>query len=108
STEAAASVEIVIQHLPVNLIIVPVIVSKPIHRPHDTGAMSPTSTMHKKGAGRRVVGKFKKGVDLLWSWIPFVFHRNIDVTHAGGLDGCAFVGHGLVAQINHGLDAQIG
>src|SRR5947209_20544340 len=101
-----ARVEIVILHLAVNLVKVPVIKVEAIDRAYNARAVTPARAVHVEFTSCRVGCKFQKLINLLGLRVLRIAHRNIEVTNSAGLKVVPLIRRGVVAQVNHGLDAE--
>src|SRR5713226_6419933 len=82
-----ASVEVVILHFLVCLIVVPSIVVEPVYRTDETGSMPATRAVNIKRPIPFVLYDFQKLVDRLAFRIILIAHWDIEVAHLGCLSG---------------------
>src|ERR1051326_1162212 len=105
---APASIEVVLLHLRIDLIVIPVVVIKPVNRAHDTRAMAAAGAVYKKLASRRIVHELQELIDLRALRITRVAHRNVDVLHSQRFDFLLLVRCWVVLQVDHGVDSERG
>lgn len=103
-----ASVEVILLHLSVDLVIVPVVVIETVYRGHHASAVPSPSAVHVKLAGGRIVSNRQKLAYLLRAWIPLINDGDINVAHSSRLNGRLLALTGIVCQIDNGLYSQCG
>src|ERR1051326_2388439 len=100
--------KIVILHFRIDLIVIPVVMGEPINGAHNACAVLASSAVNKKLTSCRIVNELKKRGNLFSFRVVFVAHGDIDIAHTGSFGAGLFITDGIVAQINHGLNAQSG
>src|SRR5436853_7150619 len=81
---AEASVEVVVLHFRISLIVGPVVHVEAIDGAHDSGAVTAASAVREELAGRGIVDEFQKSINRLLLRVAGIAHRNINVAHPEG------------------------
>src|SRR6266849_121155 len=102
---AIRGVEVIVQHLGINLVERPMVVVEAVNRAHDSRPVTTAGAVYEKLAGRGIVNEFQKLLNLRGTWILLIGNRNVHITHALCFN-VAFFLRGIVCQINHSPNAQ--
>src|SRR6266849_4838194 len=101
---AIRGVEVIVQHLGINLVERPMVVVEAVNRAHDSRPVTTAGAMNKEFAGGRVVDELEEALNLCCRWVLLVRDGNVHIAHALCFN-VAFFLRGIVCQINDSPNA---
>src|SRR5436190_9414232 len=104
-TVTIGGVEIEVEHLLVNLVVIPMIVIEAVNRSHHARAVTAAGAVYVELAGFRIVDEFEERRDLLFAGIVLVRNRNVHVLHALRFHVASFA-IAVIGQVNYGTNAE--
>src|SRR6266404_1455273 len=100
-----ASIEVVVLHLGIGLVVGPVIYVESVNRAHDSRPVTAARAMREEHTGGWVVDELQESINRVFLGIAGIAHRNVQITHPEGFDITPFVIGRMILQIDDGLDA---